>query len=93
VFQTTWTHVFRAVEMAVSWGRAHQDRRGITAIGIDELQWRRGHRYLTLVYQPDPGHRRLLWLGEHRQVQTLRRFFRWLGPRRRRALRVVCSVT
>jgi transposase len=91
VFQTTWTHVFRAVEMAVSWGRAHQDLRGITATGIDELQWRRGHRYLTLVYQLDPGQRRLLWLGEHRQVQTLRRFFRWLGARRRRALRVVCS--
>jgi transposase len=91
VFHTTWTPVFRAVEMAVSRGRAHRDRRGITAIGIDELQWRWGHRYVALVYQLDPGHKRLLWLGEHRQVQTLRRFFRWLGPRRRRALRVVGS--
>jgi transposase len=40
-FRTTWEQVFRAVEMAVTWGRQHQDLTGITAIGIDELQWRR----------------------------------------------------
>jgi len=39
--------------MAVAWGRAHQDLTGITALGIDEIQWHRGHHYLTLVYQID----------------------------------------
>ena len=27
-FRTSWDHVFCSVEMAVSWGRAHQERRG-----------------------------------------------------------------
>ena len=65
-FRTTWDPVFGAVEMAVAWGRQHQDLTGITAIGLDELQWRRGHQCLTLVYQLDPGAKRLLWLGELR---------------------------
>ena len=30
-------------------GRKHQDLSGIEAIGIDEIAWQRGHRYLTLV--------------------------------------------
>ena len=90
-FRTTWDHVFGAVEMAGAWGRHHQDLTGITALGLDELQWRRGHQYLTLVYQLDPGAKRLLWLGEHRQVKTLLRFFRWLGPERSATLRFICS--
>ena len=52
--------------MAGAWGRQHQDLTRITAIGLDELQWRRGHQCLTLVYQLDPGAKRLLWLGELR---------------------------
>ena len=90
-FHTTWEHVFRSVAMAVTWGRAHQDLAGITAIGIDELQWSRGHRYLTLVYQLDAGCKRLLWIGPDRKVTTLRRFFRWLGQDRSAALRFICS--
>ncbi|MEK7838813.1 MAG: ISL3 family transposase [candidate division NC10 bacterium] len=90
-FQTTWEQVFRAVEMAVTWGRQHQALTGITTIGIDEVQWRRGHEYLTLVYQLDAGAKRLLWLGEHRRVKTLLRFFRWLGTERSAALRFICS--
>ena len=53
VFRTSWEQVFRSVQMAVEWGRQHMDLNGITAIGVDEIQWQRGHRYLTLVYQID----------------------------------------
>jgi transposase len=90
-FHTTWTHVYRSVAMAVAWGRAHQDLTGITALGIDEIQWHRGHHYLTLVYQIDADGRRLLWIGQDRTVKTLLRFFRWFGPPRSAALRFVCS--
>jgi transposase len=91
VFHTSWEKVFRAVEMAVEWGRAHQRLSGIEAIGIDEIQWQRGHRYLTLVYQIDEGRRRLLWVGEHRKVKTLLRFFHWFGKERSAALKFICS--
>ncbi len=91
VFHASWRQVFRAVEMAVEWGRVHQKLSGIEAIGIDEIQWQRGHRYLTLVYQIDEGCRRLLWVGEHRKVKTLLRYFRWFGKERSAALQFICS--
>ena len=34
------------------------------AIGVDEIQYGRGHRYLTLVYQIEAGCQRLLWVGK-----------------------------
>ena len=91
IFHTSWTHVYHSVAMAVAWGRAHQDLSDVTALGIDEIQWHRGHRYLTLVYQIDAGHRRLLWVGRDRTIKTVLRFFRWFGPQRTAALRFVCS--
>ena len=90
-FDTSWEKVFRSVEMAVEWGRAHQALSGVTAIGIDEIAWQRGHRYLTLVYQIDEGCRRLLWVGQERRVKTLLRFFRWFGEARSADLLFICS--
>ena len=90
-FRTTWDHVFCSVERAVDWGREHQDLSGIEAIGVDEIQWHRGHQYLTLVYQIDPHCKRLLWIGKKRKVKTLLGFFRWFGRDRTRELRYICS--
>ena len=91
VLHTSWEKVFRSVQMAVEWGRSHQQLGGITAIGIDEIAWQRGHRYLALVYQIDKGCRRLLWIGQERRVRTLLRFFRWFGKERSAELKFICS--
>jgi len=53
VFRTSWEKVFRSVEWLVAWGLAHRDLAGVTAIGVDEILWQRGHKYLTVVYQID----------------------------------------
>lgn len=90
-FRTSWENVFRSVEMAVEWGRSHMSLEGITAIGVDEILWHRGHRYLTLVYQIDADCRRLLWVGRERTVRSLLGFFRWFGKERSAALRFICS--
>jgi transposase len=90
-FQTSWPKVFRAVEYIVEWGLKHRDLSGITAIGIDEIKWQRGHKYLTLVYQINAERIRLLWIGKDRTVKTLLRFFRFLGKNRSQELRYVCS--
>jgi len=90
-FHTTWHHVFAAVRMAVAWGREHRDVGSITAIGVDEIAWSRGHNYLTVVYQIDAGCRRLLWVGPNRTAKTLLRFFRWLGKERTDRIQFVCS--
>jgi transposase len=91
VFRTSWDQVFRAVAMAVAWGREHVDLTGIRAIGVDEIHWQHGPHFLTLVYQIDPANKRLLWIGQHRRATTLLRFFRWLGQERTAALAFICS--
>jgi transposase len=90
IFHTTWRNVFESVQHAVWWGVAHQNLDGIEAIGVDEIQWHRGHCYLTLVYQIEDGLKRLLWVAEDRTEDSLRRFFKSLGEARR-SIRFVCS--
>jgi len=90
-FGTSWQNVYRSVKHVVSWGLAHRDLEGIEAIGVDEIQWQRGHKYLTLVYQIDEDCRRLLWAGKDRTAKTLLGFFRMLGKERSGRLRFVCS--
>jgi hypothetical protein len=58
-FGVSWDIVFRAVEYVVNWGLEHRDLSNITAVGIDEIKWRIGHTYLTLVYQINTGFQRL----------------------------------
>jgi transposase len=91
MFRASWESVFRSVEMAVKWGRAHQDLSGVQAIGIDEIAWKKGHKYLTLVYQIDGHCKRLLWIGRERKTKTLLRFFHWFGTPRNQALTHICS--
>jgi transposase len=64
---------------------------GITAIGVDEIQYGKGHQYLTLVYQINEGIRRLLFVGQKRTAKTLLRFFREFGKKRCSQLEFVCS--
>ena len=63
IFHTSWDSVYRAVRYSVHWGVFHRELRDVVAIGVDEIQWKRGHHYLTLVYQIDGRMRRLLWVG------------------------------
>lgn len=90
-FQTSWDTVYRAVEASVEWGRQHVDLSDVTAIGVDEVMWRRGHEYLTLVYQIDPHCKRLLWIGQHRSEATIKGFFTWFTTERSQRLEFVCS--
>ncbi len=53
---------------------------GVVHIGVDEISYRRGHRYLTVVVCHDTG--RVVWVEEGRSVETLRHFFREIGPER-----------
>ncbi len=90
-FGTTWQNVFRSVNHAVSWGLAHRDLESIESIGVDEVQWQKGHKYLTLVYEIGEGSKRLLWIGQDRTVKTFQGFFGMLGAARAGRLKFVCS--
>lgn len=57
---------------------------GLARIGIDEISYRKHHRYLTVVVDHDTG--RLLWAKAGRTKDTVRAFFDTLGPDRSRQL-------
>lgn len=53
---------------------------GLRRIGIDEISYKRGHRYLTVVVDHDTG--ALVWAAPGRDEATLHRFFEALGAER-----------
>ena len=53
---------------------------GLRRIGIDEISYKRHHRYLTVVVDHDSG--RLVWAAPGRDRATLRTFFELLGSDR-----------
>jgi transposase len=53
---------------------------GLRRIGIDEISYKRHHKYLTVVVDHASG--RLLWAEAGRDMATLRKFFDLLGPER-----------
>jgi transposase len=53
---------------------------GLRRIGIDEISYKRGHKYLTVVVDHDS--RRLVWAAAGRDKATMNSFFDALGPGR-----------
>jgi transposase len=90
-FGTTWDHVCRAVEYVVQWGLEHRELGSVRAIGVDEIQWGRGHDYLTLVYQIEADCVRLLWVGKERTKESFEQFFRLIGQELAAKIEFVCS--
>jgi len=76
-----WQTVGRIITRVVEEASRNYDRLdGLQQIGLDEISWRRGQRYLTLVV--DHGTGRLVWAAEGRSKQVVERFFEHLGPQR-----------
>jgi len=87
-FGVDWKTVFSAVKTAVHRGLQVRVWKPLRVIGIDEVSRSKGQRYLTLVY--DLERRRLVWIGENRDAETMKKFFEWLGARRAHAILIVC---
>ena len=82
-----WDTVGRIVERVIA---DHLDERrldGLVAIGVDEISYRRGQRYLTSVVDHDSG--AIVWCSPGRNAATLQAFFDELGPQRRASIRAV----
>ena len=90
-FHTSWEKVYQAVEYVVQWGLEHRQLGPIRAIGVDEIQYGKGHRYLTLVYQIESGCVRLLWIGQERTLASFEKFFGMLGKELSEQIEFVCS--
>ena len=90
-FHTSWDTVFRSVDWVVKYGLIHRCLKGITAIGVDEVAYTRGHNYMTLIYQINDGARRLLGVVRERRESSLQEWFDYFGTVRCAAITVVCS--
>jgi len=90
-FQTSWDSVFRSVCYVVEFGLAHRDLTGIEAIGVDEIHYKKGQNYLTVVYQLDQGCKRLLYIAKKRTVKSFLGFFRLMGKKASSEIKFVCS--
>ena len=90
-FNTSWEKVCQAVEYVVQWGLAHRQLGPIRAMGVDEIQYGRGHQYLTLVYQIEADCIRLLWIGKERTAESFQSFFILIGRELAEQIEFVCS--
>ena len=85
LLRITWRSVAAVITRVVAARAAQTDRlTGLRRIGVDEISYRKGHRYLLCVVDHDTG--RLVWADKGRDAATLRRFFDALGEDRSAAL-------
>ena len=81
LLRITWRSVAAVITRVVAQRAAQLDRLdGLRRIGVDEISYRKGHRYLLCVVDHDTG--RLVWAAKGRDSETLRRFFDALGAQR-----------
>jgi len=76
-FKVDWNTVKNCVKGAVKHGLSKRDLGQTRVIGIDEISRKKGHVYLTNVY--DLEAKKLIWSGENRKMETLRSFFDEMG--------------
>ena len=81
LLRVAWRTVGSIVTRVVADAEASTDRfADLRRIGIDEISYKRGHKYLTVVVDHDSGV--LLWAHPGRDTKTLERFFDRLGAQR-----------
>jgi transposase len=78
--RVSWRTVGRACERVVAAELDPGRLDGLFRIGVDEISWRKHHKYLTLVVDHDRGV--VVWGAEGRDAATLDGFFDELGPDR-----------
>lgn len=88
LLRIAWRTVGGIIARVVAEAAAKVDRlAAVTRIGIDEVSYRKGHRYLVVVVDHDTG--RLLWASPGRDEATLNKFFDELGDERSKAIELV----
>ncbi|MBU6422857.1 MAG: ISL3 family transposase [Chloroflexi bacterium] len=90
LLRVAWRTVGSIVTRVVADARAQIDPfAGLARLGIDEVSYRRGQRYLIVVVDHDSG--KLVWAAPGRDRKTLRRFFDALGAERCAAITLVSA--
>ncbi len=92
LLRIAWRTVGSIVTRVVADAEAGTDRfADLARIGIDEISYKRGDKYLTVVVDHDTGV--LLWAHLGRDQKTLEKFFDRLGAHRCAAITLVSDRT
>jgi transposase len=90
LLRVAWVTVGRIIARVVADRGADVDPlEGLRRIGIDEISYRKGHNYLTVVVDHDSG--RLVWVKAGRSKKTVEAFFDALGAQRCAQIRLVSA--
>ncbi|MFF3518767.1 ISL3 family transposase [Streptomyces sp. NPDC002573] len=90
LMRVSWRTVGAIVERFVADRDAGVDRlAGLRRIGIDEISYRKGQRYMTVVV--DHHTRQVVWMADGHGRVVLEAFFDELGPRRSAKLTHICA--
>ena len=90
LMRVAWRTVGAIAGRVVADARAARDPfDGLRRIGIDEISYRRGHKYLMVVVDHDTG--RLVWAAAGHDRATLQTFFDLLGSERASQIRLVSA--
>lgn len=81
LMRSSWEAIDRIVSRLVADDHRDDTRLdGLFKLGVDEISYKRGHQYLTVVADHDTG--RVVWVAEGRTKKALVSFFELLGPSR-----------
>lgn len=85
LMRISWRTVGHIIARVAAEAAAATDRlAGLRRIGIDEISYKRGHKYLVIVVDHDTG--LLIWAAPGREAKTVHAFFDQLGAERSRLL-------
>lgn len=87
LFGISWVTVGAIAERLVAELLDPERLRGLRRIGVDEISFRKRHRYLTVV--TDHDRRRVVWVAEGKSSEVLKRFFQEIGPQACESIEIV----
>jgi transposase len=85
--RVSWRTVGRVCERVVATELDPGRLDGLFRIGVDEISWRKHHKYLTLVVDHD--RQKVIWGAKGKDAKTLDGFFDELGPQRSAGIEAV----
>ena len=87
MMRVAWATVGAIIGRVVERMLPHDRLAGLTHIGVDELSYRKHHKYVTIVVDHKTG--RVVWAREGKNADTLRSFFEELGKERSALIQAV----
>lgn len=87
VMNIAWPTVGNIIERTVDRRGTPLSKRKLRRLGVDEISYRRHHKYLTLVADHESG--QIVWGGEGKSASTLDGFFEALGEEGRARVELV----